>query len=99
MTDNIDFDYSMNAVRPESGQKNPPPEIRQWMLKRVDEARLTPKEKQVTLLLLRGLSTKELAPMAGITEKTVKHHIASIFEKFDVDSRAELFAEIFCIYE
>jgi len=61
----------------------------------LDRAELTAKERDVARLLLKGLSTKEMAGVTGNTEKTLKHHIASIFHKFDVASRAELFHCIF----
>ena len=61
----------------------------------LDRAELTAKEREVARLLLKGLSTKEMAGVTGNTEKTLKHHIASIFHKFDVASRAELFHCIF----
>lgn len=61
----------------------------------LDRAELTAKERDVARLLLKGLSTKEMAGVTGNTEKTLKHHIASIFHKFGVASRAELFHCIF----
>jgi DNA-binding CsgD family transcriptional regulator len=57
----------------------------------LDRAELTAKERDVARLLLKGLSTREMAGVTGNTEKTLKHHIASIFHKFGVASRAELF--------
>lgn len=61
----------------------------------LERARLTAKEREVARLLLKGLSTRELAGVTGNTEKRLKHHIASIFRKFGVRSRAELFHDIF----
>jgi len=61
----------------------------------LERAELTAKEREVARLLLKGLSTKEMASVTGNTEKTLKHHIASIFHKFGVASRAELFHCIF----
>jgi DNA-binding NarL/FixJ family response regulator len=61
----------------------------------LDRAELTAKERDVARLLLKGLSTREMAGVTGNTEKTLKHHIASIFHKFGVASRAELFHCIF----
>ncbi len=36
----------------------------------------------------RGERNKEIAYKLGITERTVKAHLASIYQKFNVDSRA-----------
>lgn len=59
---------------------------------------LTPKEANVLRLLCKGLSTKEMAAITGNTDKTLKHHIASVFYKLNVKSRAGLFAHIFPTY-
>lgn len=51
---------------------------------------LTLKEKEVCRLLVKGLSNREIAAALGVTEKTIKFHVTSIFEKFEVKSRSEL---------
>jgi DNA-binding NarL/FixJ family response regulator len=56
---------------------------------------LTTKETEIFRLVLKGLSTSSIARISGNTDKTIKHHIASIFQKFGASSRAELFAEVF----
>ena len=56
---------------------------------------LTPKEKDISRLILKGLSNKEVASVSGNTEKTVKFHLTTIFEKCGVKSRTELFNAIF----
>ncbi len=57
--------------------------------------KLTGKEVDVCTLMVKGLSTKEMATALGNTEKTLKHHIASIFHRFHVASRMELISVIF----
>lgn len=56
---------------------------------------LTEKEKEITKLLLKGLSNKEVASVTGNTEKTIKYHLTTIFEKTGVGSRTELFNSVF----
>lgn len=56
---------------------------------------LTTKETEVCRLLVKGLSNKEVASILSVTEKTVKFHVTSIFEKFGVKSRNELQSSIF----
>jgi DNA-binding CsgD family transcriptional regulator len=57
---------------------------------------LTAREKEVARLALRGLPTRDIAEaLDGVSDKTVKQHLGSIFRKFDATSRAELFASIF----
>ncbi len=56
---------------------------------------LTAKEVEVARLLLKGLPNKEIADVTQTSENTVKVHVAAIFRKCHVKSRAELFSEIF----
>jgi len=55
---------------------------------------LQAKEREVCDLVLKGLTTLEIAGVTGNTDKTLKLHIARIFRKAHVTSRAELFAEL-----
>ena len=49
---------------------------------------LTDREHEVLQALARGERNKEIAYNLGITERTVKAHLQSIYQKFNVDSRA-----------
>ena len=49
---------------------------------------LTEREHEVLLSIARGERNKEVAHNLGITERTVKAHLQSIYQKFNVDSRA-----------
>ncbi|HZV49543.1 MAG TPA: helix-turn-helix transcriptional regulator [Candidatus Dormibacteraeota bacterium] len=55
---------------------------------------LTRQEQTVTLLVCRGLSTREIAERLYITMNTVQDHLKSIFDKVGVRSRRELVASI-----
>lgn len=58
-----------------------------------DEARfasLTPREKEVCILVGTGMLNKQIAWQLGTTEKTVKVHRARVMEKLEVSSVAEL---------
>jgi DNA-binding NarL/FixJ family response regulator len=61
----------------------------------MDGFHLTPKEKEITRLILKGLSNREVAEISGNTEKTIKFHLTTIFQKCGVSSRTELFNAIF----
>jgi len=50
---------------------------------------LTPRESEVLGMLAAGLGNKQIAPRLGITEHTVKYHVASIFAKLGASSRTE----------
>lgn len=49
---------------------------------------LTDREQEVLILVADGERNKEIAFKLGITERTVKAHLTSIYNKFGVDSRA-----------
>lgn len=53
-------------------------------------ASLTTREKEVVACFGRGLNAKEVANQLFISEKTVNHHLSSIFSKLGVSGRAEL---------
>jgi DNA-binding NarL/FixJ family response regulator len=52
-------------------------------------APLTPREREVLALLAEGLANKAIAPRLGITEHTVKAHVAAIYDKLHAGNRAE----------
>jgi NarL family two-component system response regulator YdfI len=54
---------------------------------------LTERELEVLRAVARGERSKEIAVSLGITERTVKAHIASIFARLGVDNRAAAIAE------
>jgi DNA-binding NarL/FixJ family response regulator len=56
---------------------------------------LTPKEREVTRLVIKGLANKEIASVEETTDRTVKAHLTNIFQKCGVESRTELFNAIF----
>ena len=52
--------------------------------------RLTPREREVMVLVVRGLLNKQIAFELGTVEKTIKVHRARVMEKMQVDSLADL---------
>lgn len=57
-----------------------------------NEWKLTDSEKEVGLLLLKGLSHKEIAEVRGTSEKTVRHQSGSLYQKAQLQGRAQLAA-------
>jgi FixJ family two-component response regulator len=53
-------------------------------------AALTPRERQVFDLVVRGKLNKQIAHELGTTERTVKAHRHQVMEKMKVQSLAEL---------
>ncbi len=68
-----------------NGAENPAP-IEGGMLK------LSEREMEVLAAVARGERSKEIALKLGISERTVKAHLASIYNKLGVDSRAAAIA-------
>jgi DNA-binding NarL/FixJ family response regulator len=60
------------------------------LLSRGGRARLTNREREVLRLL--GTSNKEIAAALGISERTVKFHVTSIFNKLGAETRAQAVA-------
>jgi DNA-binding CsgD family transcriptional regulator len=52
--------------------------------------RLTPSEKDVAMLLIKGCEIPEIARLRGCAEGTVKAHLNAIYRKADVSGRAAL---------
>ena len=52
------------------------------------ESNLTDRELEILESVAQGYRNKEIAYQLGITERTVKAHLASIYNKLGVDSRA-----------
>ncbi|MCB9590754.1 MAG: response regulator transcription factor [Polyangiaceae bacterium] len=61
----------------------------------LSRARLTPKEREVATMLLKGLSNEEIARVLNNSDKTVRQHLSSVYQKAGVASRAEFFHYVF----
>jgi DNA-binding NarL/FixJ family response regulator len=58
----------------------------------VDRNALSPRERAVMLLAVRGLANKEIARELKVTEGTVKIHLHRIYQKLGIKSRFSLAA-------
>ena len=54
--------------------------------------RLTPTEREIALMLLKGYGHKEIAGLTGRSERTVRQHAGVVYEKAGIAGRAELAA-------
>ena len=64
----------------------------QWQF---SEWKLSPSEKEVALLILKGLSLKDIASCRSTHEKTVRKQASAIYEKSKLGGRHELSAWFF----
>lgn len=94
-------DALFNAIRAAArGETLLAPETMLRLLSQVDkptrteneDITLTEREQQVLKAVALGERSKEVAYKLGITERTVKAHLASIYNKLGVDSRAAAIA-------
>ena len=76
--------YPVDAGQPDAGQ---PRRLPAWDV-------LTPREQEIAELVSAGLTTKEIAARAFVSENTVKQHLKRIFAKADVRNRAELMQRV-----
>ena len=54
---------------------------------------LTKREKEVFDLLVAGKTTKEIADILNISDKTVRNHISNAIQKIGVKGRAQAVVE------
>ena len=64
--------------------------FQQHIERQFDEWRLTPSERVVALLVIKGFSNVEIAKLRGTTESTIKSQVTSIFRKAKLTSRLQL---------
>jgi DNA-binding NarL/FixJ family response regulator len=51
---------------------------------------LTPREREVLVLVAAGHANKEIARRCAVSQETVKHHLTRIFDKVGASNRTEL---------
>jgi DNA-binding NarL/FixJ family response regulator len=59
---------------------------------------LTPREYQVIGCIVNGFSNKQISNALHISERTVKFHVANVFQKMNVTSRSTLLAGLQCTH-
>ena len=60
----------------------------------MDKYILTKREKEVFKLLVTNKTTKEIAKILNISEKTVRNHISNAMQKLGVKGRAQAVVEL-----
>lgn len=70
------------------GQERADRELQAEIVRRI--ATLTPREREVFALVVRGMLNKQIAAELGASEKTIKVHRGRVMQKMEADSLAEL---------
>ncbi len=60
---------------------------------------LTKREKEIFDKIIKNYSTKEIASMLFISEKTVRNHISNVMQKLGVKGRASAVVELLKLEE
>ncbi len=60
---------------------------------------LTNRENQVFSLLVNNKTTREIATLLDISEKTVRNHISNVMQKLGVNGRASAVVELIKLKE
>lgn len=77
---------------PASGDAAAPRDPIREPLTRMTDGILTPREIEITSLILQGHSSGSIARTLAIAQGTVKNHRKSIYQKLRISSQSELFA-------
>jgi len=75
--------------RVRSGSLFLPPPVMRSLADRTPNLDLSPREREVLSLMVRGESNKEIANELGITEATVKCHVSVILQRLGVNDRTQ----------
>lgn len=73
------------------------PDLAETVASAFARAGLTPRESEVALLALKGLSSPEIAQVLAMSDKTVRQHLCRVYEKHGVRGRGELVHLLFPI--
>jgi DNA-binding NarL/FixJ family response regulator len=59
--------------------------------------RLTPRQKDVVELILRGMRDKQIATALGLSVRTVREHLSHLFARLEARDRIGLVLRIFAL--
>lgn len=60
---------------------------------------LTKRENEIFQLLIKNLTTKQIASKLNISEKTVRNHISNVMQKLGVNGRSQAIIELLKLKE
>jgi DNA-binding NarL/FixJ family response regulator len=77
------IDYALGTARPASIVRIEPPAPRRPDL-------LTPRERDVAILVARGRTNRQIAEALVVSERTVEWHVANLLGKLGLETKAQL---------
>lgn len=66
---------------------------------RIMKSILTKRENEIFQLLIKNLTTKQIANKLKISEKTVRNHISNVMQKLGVNGRSQAIIELLKLKE
>lgn len=96
---NMEADLAVSKIRKlarEAGVESQLPKSKRGPYKgaRDHPMGLTLKEQQVLVLLMKGLSNKEMAETLSRSQRTIEHHVSSVLKKLNANSRMAVILRI-----
>ncbi len=88
-------EFSHQAAKPETQTTQPNPIVMQADPARENELQsdtLSPRQLQILTLVAQGQTYSQVAVTIGITERTVKYHMAEILDRLHLQNRAQVIA-------
>jgi DNA-binding NarL/FixJ family response regulator len=70
-------------------------QIDQLFVRRLAGLPLTPREREMVVLVMKGLGNKDVARQLELSEQTVKNALFALYQKLGITSRTELFHLVF----
>lgn len=78
-----------------SGQQRLPPEVESRIMERVSRPELTAREREVLVLMARGLADEGIAAALQMSPITVRVHVSRLIVKLGCEERSQAVAEAF----
>jgi len=86
----MSYETLVDALRRvHAGGRYLPPPVAQSLANRTPNSDLSPREREVLALMVRGKSNKGIADALKITEATVKCHVSVILQRLNVTDRTQ----------
>lgn len=87
---NTDSEPLLKTIRAvHAGTYRLPPEVAARLAQRQAAPELSPRERDVLELIVKGRSNKEIGSALGVAENTVKNHVKVILDKLSVQDRTQ----------